>query len=206
MTSLRGSLFTGGKTENWERQEHDYYATPPEDTRKFLEVFDITKYNNILEPACGEGHMSQVIREYMNDNATLTSMDLIYRGYSEQIAKMDFLSKDINAYYNGKEKPDLTITNPPFKYALEFIKKGLELSDTVVILAKIQILEGISRSEKLKDLGLKEIYGNVQRCNCWLNGLEKNPKTGKSWSGAMFLAWYVFEKGYNGKPMYNWLF
>ena len=94
----------------------------------------------------------------------------------------------------------------PIKKALSFIKRGLELSDTVVILAKIQLLEGEKRNKELQYLGLKEIYGYVSRCNCWRNGKPINPKTGKEWSGAMFLAWYVFEKGYKGKPEYNWIF
>ena len=193
---MKGNLFTGGNTENWDRVENDYYATPPEDTRLFLENYDITRFKNILEPGCGEGHMSEVIKEYMGIDAILTSRDLIDRGYGEV---KDFLS-------TTNEKYDLVITNPPFSHALEFIKKGLELSDAVIVLAKIQLLEGKARSEELQHLGLKEIYGHVERCNCWRNGESLNPKTGKPWSGAMFMAWYVFEKGYEGKPEYNWLF
>jgi len=192
---MKGSLFTGGKTNNWDRQKNDYYATPPEDTEKFLKVYDVSKFKKILEPACGEGHLSEVLKKY---NKNVTSYDLIDRGYQDK--QVDFLKENIS------DKFDLVITNPPFKYALEFIQRGLEISDTVIILAKIQLLEGQRRSEVMKDLGLKEIYGYVSRCNCWRNGSKLNPKTGKPWSGAMFLAWYVFEKEYNGKPEYNWLF
>lgn len=198
-TNTKGALFTGGVTQNWDRVENDYYATPPKDTEKFLKQWGgIKKYKTILEPACGEGHISEVVKRFIDDNnQLLISRDLIDRGYGEV---KDFLNdKDDNSY-------DLIITNPPFKYALEFIKRGLELSDTVIVLAKIQLLEGKARSEELQYLGLKEIYGHVERCNCWRNGWELNPKTGKSWSGAMFMAWYVFEKGYVGKPEYNWLF
>ena len=139
--------------------------------------------------------MSEVLKKY---NKNVISYDLIDRGYQDK--QVDFLKDKIDGSF------DLVITNPPFKYALEFIQKGLEISDTVVILAKIQLLEGQSRSKIMQNLGLKEIYGYVSRCNCWRNGLELNPKTNKPWSGAMFLAWYVFEKGYKGKPEYNWLF
>lgn len=193
---MKGNLFTGGNRDNWDRVEDDYYATPPHDTRTFLKNYDISKFKKILEPSCGEGHMSEVIKEFMDKDATLTSRDLINRGYGEV---KDFLT-------TTNERYDLVITNPPFKYAIEFIQKGLELSDTVVMLAKIQLLEGQARSEIMKDLGLKEIHGYVSRCNCWRNGMENNPRTGKPWSGAMFMAWYVFEKGYLGKPQYNWLF
>ena len=194
-TNQVASMFTGGNNKNWDRVDNDYYATPPKDTRKFLSNFDISNYKVILEPSCGEGHMSEVLNEFNHNN--IISRDLVDRGYGEV---KDFLNdKDTQRY-------DLIMTNPPFKYALEFIKRGLELSDTVVILAKIQLLEGKARSNELQYLGLKEIYGHVERCNCWRNGWDKNPKTDKPWSGAMMMAWYVFEKNYKGKPNYNWLF
>ncbi len=193
----KAKMFTGGKTDNWDRVKNDYYATPPQDTKKFLNVFDITKFDNILEPSAGEGHLSEVIKQYIKPSQNLTSRDLIDRGYCET---QDFLDNE------NEDKYDLIITNPPFSLALEFIKKGLENANTVVMLAKIQLLEGKARSEEMQNLGLKEIYGHTSRCNCWRNGEELNPKTGKAWSGAMFLAWFVFEKGYEGKPEYNWLF
>jgi|AntDeeMinimDraft_6_1070357.scaffolds.fasta_scaffold17889_2 hypothetical protein len=191
----KAKMFTGGKSKNWDREKNDYYATPPDDTRCFLEnYFDINKFKNILEPACGEGHMSEVIREF---NENITSYDLIDRGYQDKV--INFLKDDIS--YNF----DLIITNPPFSKAIEFVEKGLKISDTVVILAKIQLLEGISRSNKMVDMPLKNIYGSSSRINCWRGGKENNPKTGKAWSGAMFLAWYVFKKGYEGKPIYDWI-
>lgn len=193
---MKGNLFTGGNKENWDRVEHDYYATPPRDSQLFLENYNIKGFKRILEPSCGEGHMSKVIKSYMGEGTMLVSRDLIDRGYGEV---KEFLT-------TTNEEYDLVITNPPFSHALEFIKKGLELSDTVIVLAKIQLLEGKARSKEMRSLGLKEIYGHVERCNCWRNGEEVNPKDGKPWSGAMFMAWYVFEKGYQGKPEYNWLF
>lgn len=194
---MKGNLFTGGNKENWDRVENDYYATPPQDTQLFLDTFDIRKYRKILEPSCGEGHMSEVIKRNMSDTSTLISRDLVERGYEGSQVK-DFL-KTTNETY------DLVMTNPPFSHALEFIKKGLELSDVVVVLAKIQLLEGKARSAEMQHLGLKEIYGHVERCNCWRNGLELNPRTNKPWSGAMFMAWFVFDRNYTSKPVYNWL-
>jgi len=191
----KAKMFTGGATNNWEREKNDYYATPPEDTRYFLKnYFDISKFNKVLEPACGEGHMSNVLKEFNNN---IISYDLIDRKYQDEV--VNFLEDDIKGNF------DLVITNPPFSNAIEFVEKGLEVSDTVVILAKIQLLEGISRSNKMVDMPLKYIYGSSSRINCWRGGNDINPKTGKAWSGAMFLAWYVFEKGYEGKPIYDWI-
>lgn len=42
-----------------ERQNEDYYATDPIAAKLLLEVENL---NNVLEPACGEGHLSEVFR------------------------------------------------------------------------------------------------------------------------------------------------
>jgi len=39
----------------------DYYATPPSATKKLLENETFSKF--ILEPACGEGHISEVLKQ-----------------------------------------------------------------------------------------------------------------------------------------------
>ena len=45
---MKGSLFTCGVTDNWDRVDNDYYATPPNETEKFLNQFDITKYKKYI--------------------------------------------------------------------------------------------------------------------------------------------------------------
>ena len=104
--------------------------------------FDSYKINpkTILEPAAGQGHISKVLEELF-PNAEIESTDLIDRGYG--LGGVNFLEKD----YKDK-KYDLVITNPPFKYAKEFVRKALSISnDKVICFLKIQFLEGISRKE-----------------------------------------------------------
>jgi len=50
----QGSKIAGGNPERG-RVDNDYYATHPDSTKAFLEVWDI-QYP-ALEPACGEGHI-----------------------------------------------------------------------------------------------------------------------------------------------------
>jgi hypothetical protein len=106
----KAKMFTGGKSKHWDREKHDYYATPPEDIRYFLDnYFDLSKYNKILEPACGEGHMSEVLKEF---NSNVVSWDLIDRGYYDQSKEINFLKDNID------ENFDLMITNPHLKMQL----------------------------------------------------------------------------------------
>ena len=43
------------------REEHDYYATNPIAAELLLKL---EKFKNILEPACGEGHLSKVFLKH----------------------------------------------------------------------------------------------------------------------------------------------
>lgn len=190
----RGSIFTGGTGGVHQRQVDDFYATPSDTTKKILDKLELK--GSILEPACGQGHISEVLKEYY-PNAKVISTDLVDRGYADEIK--DFLNDDF-------EKVDNVITNPPFKYAKEFVIKGLEISnDKVIMLLKIQFLESKSRKEFLENSPLKYIYVFSERQNTMKDGSPINPLNGKPWSSTMLLAWFVWEKGYEGEPIVRWL-
>ena len=94
-----------------ERQREDYYATEPKATEWLckLERFE----GRILEPSCGEGHMSEVMKAAGYE---VVSSDIIDRGYGEVA---DFLSID-NLEWDGN-----IVTNPPYKYAQEFVENTI---------------------------------------------------------------------------------
>lgn len=101
----------------------DFYPTPAECTIALMEFLAMPK-SIILEPACGEGHMSKVLETYGH---TVISRDLRITGYGT--AGIDFLNAT-------RERCDAIITNPPFNIAEEFIKKALREADTVCMLLK----------------------------------------------------------------------
>lgn len=176
------------------RVQNDFYATPPEATKAILdrEILE----GSILEPACGQGHISEVIKEYY-PNSEVISTDLIDRGYGQ--GDINFLT------YNYGRKFDNIITNPPFKYAKEFIKKGLELANKKVIMfAKIQLLESENRRELFEKYPPKYIYVFSKRINPWRNGSPVDEK-GKPWSSTMCFAWFVWEIGYEGNSTVRWI-
>ena len=57
--SIFATLAATSHSRTGERQKHDYYATEPRAVELLLEVEKFDK--NILEPACGEGHISKVL-------------------------------------------------------------------------------------------------------------------------------------------------
>lgn len=124
---------------DYERQEHDYYATEPLATRLLCDVESLAP--NVWEPACGEGHMANVLKEY---NYNVRATDLINRGYG---GVMDFLATD--------EKWDGDIvTNPPYKFAQEFVEKALSVipdGRKVCMFLKLTFLEGKKRKSLFKN-------------------------------------------------------
>ena len=190
---LNGSSLAGG-TPIRGRVENDYYATPPESTQALLNVLELN--GTILEPACGEGHISEVLKSNY-PNSEVISTDLIDRGYGE--GGINFLEHTYNRTFTN------VITNPPFKYMREFVEKALEISDEkVMMFGKIQFLEGKGRKEFLKNSPLKYVYVFSERQNPLRNGKSVDGN-GKKWSSTMCFAWYVWEKGYQGEPVVRWL-
>lgn len=190
---IKGSSLVGS-TPKMGRVENDYYATPPKTTQAILDVIELT--GSILEPACGEGHISEVLKKNYPDS-DITSTDLIDRGYGA--GGIDFLEEEYDRTF------DNVITNPPFKYMREFTEKALEIAeDKVIMFGKIQFLEGQRRKEFLKNSPLKYVYVFSERQNPMRNGSPVD-ENGKKWSSTMCFAWFVWEVGYQGEPVIRWL-
>lgn len=179
--SLWTTLGASNHTEK-EREVNDYYATEPKAAELLIELEHFDK--NIWECACGEGHLSKVFKEH---GYNVFSSDLIDRGYGEQ---MDFFK------CNKPFKGDI-ITNPPYKYAAEFVEHAMQLvtdGHKVAMFLKLQFLESAKRAELFKKYPAKRIWVASHRLNCAMNGeFEKYP------SSAVAYAWFVWEKGYTGK-------
>ena len=193
MSKLKGTSLVGASV-NYERVENDFYATDPQSVKALLDFED---FNNgtILEPCCGQGHISQTLID--NTNSMVDSYDLIDRGYG--IGNTDFLKSEFINY-------DYIVTNPPFILAKEFVTKSLEIANKkVAMFLKIQFLEGQSRKEWFKQTPLKTVYVFSKRQDPLRNGEALNPKTGKKWGSTMCFCWFVWEIGYKGKPQIEWI-
>jgi hypothetical protein len=170
-----------------DRQAEDYYATDPKAVDMLL---DMEQFNrDIWEPACGEGHMTNVL-EARGHNVRCT--DLIDRGVGT--GGVDFLGID-NMEWHGD-----IITNPPYKYSLEFVEKALSIIPTgnkVAMFLKIQFLESQGRKHFLRTFPPKTVYVASNRIECAINGDFRG-------TSAVCYAWYVWEKGFKGTTELKW--
>ena len=175
-----------------ERESNDYYATEPKAAELLLEVEDLHK--RIWECACGEGHIAAVFRKHGH---VVYATDLIDRGYG--IGGVDFLKK--SAPYFGD-----IITNPPYKFAKEFVEHAIELIPTgykVCMFLKLQFLEGKARRALFDTYPPKRIYVASGRLLCAKNGDFEKMKAGGG--SAVAYAWFVWEKGYTGDTVVKWI-
>lgn len=196
MKKLSGSSLAGTSTTR-ERVNEDYYATPSESTKALLDKIEL--YGDVLEPCVGGGHIAEVIKEVFPE-VKVHNYDLVDRGYENTIVA-DFLTYEFDRKFNH------IVTNPPYSLAQEFLEKWMEIVEdggTISMFLKIQFLEGVKRSEMFKKYPPKTINVFVKRQNPWRNGSPVDEK-GKPWASTMCFAWFVWEKGYKGKPIIEWI-
>lgn len=170
-----------------EREQNDYYATDPVALELLLQKEQFSK--NIWECACGEGHLSRVLEK--NGYHTY-STDLVNRGYG--IGGVDFLA--VNQKFDGD-----IVTNPPYKYAKEFVEHAIDLVEDghkVAMLMRLLFLEGKSRRELFEKYPPKYVYVSSARINCAKNADFTNE------GSAVAYAWFIWEKGYNGETIVKW--
>lgn len=170
-------------------EKHDYYATEPKAVELLLEQEAFSK--TIWEPACGEGHISKVLKEH---GYNVISTDLIDRGYGR--GNMNFLE----SCFEVKLNCDI-ITNPPYKYAKEFVEHALELVEPgrkVAMFLKLTFLEGQGRRDLFRNNPPQTVYVCSGRLQCGKNG---------DFSGTSMVAyaWFVWEKGCSDHPIIKWI-
>lgn len=182
-------ITTGGRNYTvTDRQEHDYYATNPRalDLLFYQENFS----EHIWEPACGEGHLSKRMADY---GKNVYSTDLIDRGFG--FGGLDFLQ--CNTRWHGD-----IITNPPFKFAEDFILKSLDICDgKVAMFLRIQFLEGIGRYDRLfTKFPPSRLYVFSSCIGCGMNGDFKSQS-----QSAVCYAWWLWDKTHVGPPQIFWI-
>lgn len=191
--SVFKTLGASSRTDK-ERPSGDYYATDPIAIDVLINDAGITFDKPIWEPARGEGYLSKRLEEY---GYNVRSADLVDRDYGE--GGIDFLT------YNDTWNGDI-LTNPPYKYAKEFIEHAMEIIPDgcrVFMLLRLLFLEGKSRKELFKKYPPRHVYVSSSRILCARNAMFDEQKRDEGSAAAY--AWYEFEKGYTGKTLLKWI-
>lgn len=179
---------------NEERQNEDYYATDPIAAELLLQIEELDRNIPIWECSCGENHLANVFKKH---GYTVRTSDLVKR--TETTEQLDFLSDEVTDWHGN------IITNPPYKFAVKFIEKAMNIiheGDKCIMFLKLQFLEGKSRKKLFEKYPPKTIYVSSSRILCAKNGdFQKMIDGGGS---CVAYAWYVWQKGYKGNTIVKW--
>jgi hypothetical protein len=163
----------------------------PPPSKRFLPLKILhVPYGSQLVGGC---HISAVLADH---GFSVRSTDIVDRGSVLQDEVLDFL----------KTRPENLrdiITNPPYKFAAEFVKQALDISCAYVKVAmflKLTFLESEKRKQLFDRYPPERIYVFRNRVDCWKNGVKPEKP-----SKAVCYAWFVWVKGFDGSPEIHWI-
>lgn len=126
------------------RDSLDHFPSPPWSARALCELLqdrglDLSQMD-AWEPAAGEGHMAEPMRDYFRHVSATDIHD-----YGRDYPTHDFLGGGYEAF-----KPNAIITNPPFRLSEEFALAALERRPRIVaLLVRTSWIEGAGRYMRL---------------------------------------------------------
>jgi hypothetical protein len=181
----------------------DFFPTPPWATRALMECMISKGHSARLaretcwEPACGEGHMAEVLKEYF---ATVYASDVHDYGRGYRVGS--FIGDGIDVLHMPYDAaPDWTITNPPFNLAVEFAKKAVNTSRRGAgLLLRSNWMEGGER--------YREVFNGMPPTTVAIFA-ERVPMAKGRWdpdgSTATSYAWFVWEHRIGGGTRLMWI-
>lgn len=173
------------------RQLNNFYATHPSCTADILREEEF--YEDVLEPFCGVGSMSEVIKQHGHN---VLSYDIVDRGYG---LVGDFYQVDF-----PRRKYDI-ITNPPYDNIIDVVLRCLDIcKEKVAVLMPLRYLSSGSRYNELyKKCPPKRVYVYQERiCIAKNADFEKYNDAGANME---IYAWYIWERGFKGATELKWI-
>lgn len=177
-----------------ERPREDYYATHPDMVRDLLNAGAPLR-ERVWEPACGAGHIVNVLRARGYE---VYATDIVDRGCPDS-QLWDFLWE-----FECNPAGDVDIiTNPPYATALEFVQRALAYVQPVAnvwMLLRLQFLEGKARRHLYDVAPPADVWVFSERRTC-----AKNGDFSKTEGGAIAYAWFHWIKGHSENCTIKWL-
>lgn len=178
----------------------DFYITPQEPIKQFLEKFlsieTLKQDIKILDPCAGGNEKYDMpyfkVLESLGFNNIRTA-DI--REDSQARFKLDFLNDVLDFEYF-----DLTISNPPFNLAIEFINKALNNTKNngfVVMLLRLNFFGSQSRKKFFTENMPKYCFVHSKRISFFPEDFELDGKVYKKGStDSIEYAHFVWQKNY----------
>ncbi|MEL6959833.1 MAG: hypothetical protein AAGL89_12865 [Pseudomonadota bacterium] len=185
----------------------DDFPTPPWATRALCQKLrawgEPLHLQHAWEPCCNRGHMAMPLGEEFD---RVYASDIHDYGWAGQQAVSDFLIAELNS----APVCDWVVANPPFRLALEFIQRGLEVARRgVAVFVRTSFVEGQDRFARLFQQTPERFFMPfVERAVLWKGVLlDPDVKIQRTIKGEMVVekpttatsyCWLVFERGFSG--------
>jgi hypothetical protein len=170
----------------------EFFPTPAWATRALCEWLftngHISAFSYVAEPACGEGHMARVLREYFNE---VFAADVHDYGFGEV---EDFL-------WPSERRFGWAITNPPFRLGEQFVLNALERAqDGCAFLVRTAFLESRGRYENMfSKFPPSEILQFAERVPMFKGRVDEFGSTATAY------CWLIWRKGHYQTTQFHWL-
>lgn len=173
----------------------DFIPTPPWATRAFLTVSglgDEIKGKSVLEPCCGAGHISEVLKEF---GAVVTSSDLHDRGYPSTL-EVDFLNNNFS-----DEQFDWAITNPPYAISDQFLAEMWRVSKFGCVMhVRTGWMTGVKRHRDfLSKYPISHLYIHAKNVSATQNKVIRRGSNNFNHS------WIVWLKDWQGPKVFDFI-
>lgn len=174
----------------WVREPLDWYVEPEWCSER---LFDVEPFiGEVFDPACGLG---RIVKGAKSKGLWSTGADIVFRSpYAARV--QDFLARD--------EVVGNIASNPPFGVADAFAKHALNLAARkVALLLPTKWMNGAARGKWLETTPLRRVWLLAPRPSMPPGPvIEAGEKPG---NGTVDFAWFVWERGYVGRPELHWL-
>lgn len=172
----------------WERDQHDWYIEPEECSRGLFAVEDFS--GRVWDPACGIG---RIVKSARSAGLAAFGTDVVSRGPLCE-RQMDFLFQSIDIGF------DHIVSNPPFKYAEEFVQKAISSvpngGKVGMLLPLVWVTGFSSKRDWLPSSPLKALLPISPRPSMPPGAVVMSGE--KVGNGTKDFAWLVWQRGYTG--------
>ena len=193
----------------FQRFKFDFYPTPPSCISAIYQHLsakdpDILSCGNVLDAGAGTGMWGIVLKKlYPKKKYVLWGLDIQHlpkpNKYDYWLSGFDFLSELGNNPILAERKFQLVVSNPPYKYAEEFVRKSLSLTNYggyVIMLVRLAFLESIKRGNGLHNEYPPRYVSVLSR----RPSFHLDKKTGSD--AYMAIVW---QKGVYGETKLDWI-
>ncbi len=177
----------------------DYFPTPPWATRALVEHLGAALEGcSAWEPACGEGHMAEVLAEFC---APVFASDIFDYGKGYHVGSFLSSTLDLGDSALCPFRPDWIITNPPFNHAAEFTHKAIAIARVgVALFVRTAWLESIERYHDLfAPTPPSEVAMFAERVALVKGRWDPTASTATSYS------WVIWERRHRGATRLAWI-